>query len=109
MFSWLKKLLPKKEVWRLVHTLSVQVSITAKISRKEETGEVYFHLMESNFGNRKYSVGASTSGLNRLEDDVKHLRVFHDTVFPWLHGRYVTGIPSYNDVDALDVQKKLSE
>jgi hypothetical protein len=108
--KWIRDLFHRErlppENWKLVKTITVDVERTAY--NKKESGSVYYHLHESDRDARKLVI-TSTIEIEDLEKKAKHLADYHTTVYPWLHGRYVKGIPSYNDVDSIDVQTRLSE
>jgi hypothetical protein len=109
MFGWFKKK-PQEEApktdWRLVHTKSSDVQIRVSDGTRV-SGVMYFYLFESDLGTRKWE-GACTVPNVDCVFLAGQMAYYHETVYPWLRGRYVPGILQYNEVEAADVQKKLS-
>ncbi len=103
MFGWLKKKKEPSQDWRLVITLNTDVKLTDR-----SVARIYYHLFESNTGNKRCDIEVSQD-FSQWETAAKRLTMYQEEIFPWLHGRYVAKIPHYADVEALDVQKKLSE
>lgn len=88
-----------KEKWRLVKTITRGV----KVRESEQSGEFYFHLFESNKGNRKLEVGHTFSFHSSQNMFIaKQLDVYHETVYRWLKGRYDPSIPSYHSAPEED-------
>lgn len=109
MRAFLKRIFGKKEVddWKLVKTLKINSLMTSKKSPNGVQCWTYFHLHESKFGKRKYEF-TSTYPSNFDPDVKKGLTEYHETVFPWVNGRYFPDIPRYQDMELINVQEKLS-
>jgi hypothetical protein len=105
MFGWLKR--KPKEQWRLVKTLEWGATLG------KEKGKIFVHLYESDLGNRKWECGSTFNTFvgkeHELRSKLSGIEQYHTELTPWLAKRYVPGIPTYSDVDALDVQDKLSQ
>ena len=91
MFLWLKKF---KEDWRLVKTCDSSATYDQK------NGKVYFHLFESNKGNRRVEI---TSTFNNIKPTVlqKHAEcssLYQERIYRWQQGRLDPDIPRYNQV-----------
>jgi len=99
MFRWL--LGPKKD-WRLVKTLSVDVSYSISkrgIQISSETGKTYFHLFESNLGDRKVDFQSTVKlDQGQLETDARGERLYQERIYPWLKGRVDPDIPRYSEI-----------
>ena len=91
MFGWFKK-----EDWRLVKT--IEVAIHRNLS--EEEGKLYYHLFESNLGNRKveYQCTLSFNDSSILEENAKRIDIYQEKIYRWEHGRYDPEIPRYNEI-----------
>lgn len=109
MFAWLYRLFritPRE--WRLVKTHTVGI-VRGDTKKDREEGKFYYHLYESNKGERRVEYGVTWEmSPERIRAMAVRWDDYHEVVVPWLGGRYVPGIPSFNDIDALDVQAKLS-
>lgn len=105
----------KGEEWRLVHTIVLNIT-RATLTGDKEKGKFYYHLHESNQGNRRLTCSSTFPEITDSEAASKRFDDYHETVYPWLMGRYVEvevdgakrGVPTFNDVDGIDVQRKLS-
>jgi len=110
--TWFKNLFTRKREY-LVHTLELTITINyvnqfKEVSYTENDVMFRIHLFESNKGKRRYEVFCTSSRCD-AQGIVKRQTEFHDIVYPWLHGRYVEGIPHYTQVAAEDLMKKLGE
>lgn len=94
----------KKPDWKMVKTIKIAIHDTFNPS---DEGFAYYHLYESEYGKRRVEF-ASTMKVRDVSAMCKRLEDYQDIVLPWLSGRYVKGIPSYSDVDGLDVINRLS-
>lgn len=89
MFRWFKR-----EDWRLVKTISRDVK------HDRVSGKLYFHLFESDKGNRKVEIKTTLelpSYIN-LTDSAKRFDVYQEKIYRWEHGRYDPDIPRYNQI-----------
>lgn len=99
---------PEDPKEKLVHTISF--GIERQMEHGKKKGTFYYYLFEDKNGKRRMHAGSTLDpGATNLDMQSKLFDDYHEVIFPWLHGRYVKGVPSYNDVDSLDVQAKLSE
>lgn len=110
--AWFKNLFIRKREY-LVHTIEMIITINyvnqyRSISHTEDDVRFRVHLFESNKGKRRYEVFCTSSRCDAA-GIVKKQAEFHDVIYPWLHGRYVEGIPHYTQVAAEDLMKKLGE
>lgn len=110
--AWFKKLFTRKREY-LVHTVEMTININHVNQHREtlyrETDVMFrVHLFETNKGKRRYEIFCTSTNCN-AEGIVKRQPEFHDIVYPWLHGRYVEGVPHYTQIEAEDLMKKLGE
>ena len=94
MFSWFKP----KERWRLVKTIMVHVG---RGGVSGEKGKLYYHLHESDLGNRKVEYACTISGVD-AESGGRLLDVYQETIYRWEHGRADPEIPRYGDIPEED-------
>jgi hypothetical protein len=93
--------------WRLMTTLECGVSLSNR-GIVSDHGKLYYHLLESDKGQRKIELGC-TLVLNDNEIFLasRRMPLYHETVYPWLKGRYSPDIPRYADVPYDDTVKAL--
>lgn len=92
MFSLFKRRPPER--WCLVKTISEDVALNSK------KGKIYFHLHESDRGNRKVEI-ASTLELPsylKLDECAKRFEVYQEKIYRWENGRVDPDIPRYNQI-----------
>lgn len=103
MFSWLKSKLVRED-WRLVHTITTSADVGTS------TYKFYFHLYESNKGNRK-CVPLCTVPADQMRTGIDYLinqmSVFLGQIHRWVSGRYDPNIPTYNQVPEEDLVNAL--
>ncbi len=92
-FSWAR---PKMK-WKMVKTIRVT----------QNYDPYFIHLFESETGKRRWEVTAPSKMFN-IKPTVVGLNLYHETIYPWLHGRYVKSIPLYSDIDSIEVFERLS-
>lgn len=104
----LSKLTPRKKLinWRLVHTIKSNCVFTNEFGDKKDCIS-YFFFYESDKGARRYEY---QTNINVKKGEIKYemLDDYYDIVYPWVNGKFNPNIPSYNDMDVLDVEAKLS-
>lgn len=110
--TWLKNLFTRRKEF-LVHTMTFELNISYtndqhEIESKEDDVRFRIHFFETNKGERRYELFCSSSRCN-AEGVLRKRPIYHDVVYPWLHGRYVSEVPKWSDVEMLDLQKRLSE
>lgn len=98
----------EKPVYKHVYTLKISITRKQQFTGVKTNGFFYYHLYETKNGKRKVEYG-STFAMDYPEVTGQHFTDYHDIVLPWLNHRYVPNIPGYNDVDMIDVEKRLSE
>jgi hypothetical protein len=95
------------EQWKLVKSIKLEI-----VRNKTDEGKFFYHLHESDRGNRKVDYTCTFPVINSKRSSLHQLAItfddYHEQVYPWLQGRYVAVIPSFAEVDLLDVQAKLS-
>lgn len=99
------------ETWRLVHIQVVDnVQSMSDFGLVMETGHAFFYLYESNLGSRRYEVQSDLMRLDQKVLDAKHQKwpYYLKSVKLWMSGRYLEGVPGFNEVDSQDVMAKLS-
>jgi len=89
MFSFFKK-----QQWRLVKTIVNPVTLDKK------EGKVYYHLFESNKGNRRIDIQCSIilPPYMNLNDQARKLESYQEKIYRWEMGRVDPDIPTYNQV-----------
>lgn len=88
MFSFFKK-----QQWRLVKTIINPVKLN-KID-----GNVYYHLFESDKGNRRIDIQCSiTLPYMDLDEQARKLETYQVKIYRWEMGRLDPDIPSYNQI-----------
>lgn len=99
-----------KEKWLMVRTYKVGVTITRspEHDRIGEQGYAYAYLFESESGRRRVEFGCSLNGFD-AESSFKRLNDWAEYVYPWLHGRYLPGTPTYAEAEQMDVAAKLGD
>lgn len=110
--TWFRNLFIRKHEY-LVHTVIETININyvnqyGEVSSREEDVVFRVHLFETNKGHRRYEIFCTSSKCN-ASSVLKKQDVYHEQIYPWLHGRYVEGIPHYTQVASEDLMKKLSE
>jgi hypothetical protein len=106
--SFLRKLLrlPPPEDWRLVISIPDNIIATQPdiITGIKETGFLYYHLFESDRGNRKVTFSCTISDIpeKRLESRAKEFPLYQTKIYRWLMGRRDPEIPSYKDTEIED-------
>ncbi len=104
MFSWFKTFI-KEQHWRLVKTIEHPISITGS----NEKGILFFHLFESDIGNRKISLATTISGFNSdtLKEQTARLNIYQTKIYRWEMGRVDPDIPRYDQVPEEDCMNVL--
>ena len=92
MFSWFRR---NREDWRLVKSFDVE--ITQTFTHKD--GKLYFHLFESNLGNRRVEFACSIDMENEaLAKNARRVEFYQTRIYRWEQGRYDPEIPRYTEV-----------
>lgn len=93
MFSWFKR----KEDWLLVKTITEEV---ARVQDQDDTGKAYFHLFESDKGNRRveYSSTLRHASQESLIYNLKRLDIYQGKIYRWEMGRHDPDIPRYDQI-----------
>ncbi len=103
MFSWFKK--REKENWRLVKSIAHSIRLSDESSK---TGSAYFHLFESEKGNRKVDITVTLDGFRGdPERSAKKLPIYQTKIYRWVNGRYDPDIPRYNEIPEEDTVNAL--
>lgn len=93
----------KKKKWAYVKMISIQCH------HKSKQGEVFIHLYESNFGNRRMEIGSTFSSI--LIGDIRRFvesdSIYHSKILRWLEGRPDPEIPTFNTVGEDDLANAL--
>jgi len=100
MFSFFKR--KPKEDWRLVKT--IKIGIIHNTSKKE--GKLYYHLFESNLGNRRTRFACTFPEVD-AEIMGKKFEDYHEKVYRWEMGRVDPEIPTYNQVPEEEISNIL--
>ena len=111
--SWFSKLFEKDE-WRLCGTVETGIIHTDRIRNDTTKGTLYYYLYENQHGDRKFDVADTFRGdieFSKLTktDVVYRCEEYLEKVKPWLGGRKVTGVASYDKTDHHDLVKRLKE
>ncbi len=99
--NWLQRLFSTKQTlkedWRLVKTIAEPVHRELDSSVR---GIMYYHLFESNFGNRKCEYANTIDGYTTVELHIyaNNFTVYQTKVYRWLKGRFDPEIPTYDCV-----------
>ncbi len=113
--NWLPKVITKKK-WRMCATIETSIVSVNRIDPKDndKEGVLYYYLYENQYGDRKFDVADSFRG----DVDLKNIRKadivyradeYLTKVKPWLDGRKIPGIASYDKVHHHDLVRTLKE
>lgn len=95
-------IIKNEEKWKQVHIIEQSI-------KHRTSGTAFIYLFESNLGNRRFEIKTT---LNLDDTDLAAWAntwpVMLKEITPWLNGRFVPGIPGFNEVDSIDVMAKLS-
>jgi len=99
----------EKEVWRMCISLKYPCGIVVGAgSRKEQEGQLYYHLFESNLGNRRVQARASAEVSQAATDKfAKSTDFYHQKIYRWLAGRNDPDIPRFTEIDAAETMHYL--
>lgn len=106
MFNFFKK--REKEVWGLVHTLTLPSVWCLRDSfgteLKNEPCHIYYHLYESNLSNRRCEIKSTVTLSPESVVIVKSMnsKLYQGKIYRWLNGRHDPEIPRYNDIPEED-------
>lgn len=92
----------KREKWALVMT------ITHNIHINERPGTFYFHLYESNLGNRKVKFSSTVRDVSNLLYIANQLPMYHEKILRWEAGRVDPDIPRYDEIPVEETVNILS-
>jgi hypothetical protein len=67
---------------------------------------IYYHLYESNIGNRSMECTCTNANID-ARDYVKCTTLYNEKIHRWLEGRYDPEIPAYSELSQEDVMNKL--
>ena len=110
--KWLSKLLRRRDPddWRMVKQLdSIYINTETRLVSEtrvepvETKHHINYYLFENQYGGRKFDVACSMMGdrdVSKLsKDDIAYrLRIYRNTIKPWLDGQYNPEIPSYESI-----------
>ena len=103
MIKWIKNKFTK-EKYKLVKTITRKVNVHTPKS----SGTFYFHLFESNRGNRKVELGTDLQGVvGPLQGLANQIPEYHNIVYPWVNGINDNDIPTYETASDTIVEKEL--
>jgi len=111
--SWFSKLFEKAE-WRLCGTVETGIIHTDRITNNTTKGTLYYYLLENQYGDRKFDVADTFRGDIDMSEIPKNDIIYRceeylEVVKPWIGGRKVTGVASYDKTDHHDFAKRLKE
>lgn len=94
-----------KEQWRLVKTLTESV----EQPQMNRTGKAFFHLFESNRGNRRVEFDCSlyVSTKDTMIESLRRLELYQSKIYRWEMGRYDPDIPRYDSIPEEDTANAL--
>jgi len=112
--SWWTNIFGGKDEWRMCKQLDTTFISSDAYTRVETKHNINYYLYENQFGERKFDIADSKRGdceVKRLEkDDITfRLRLYRETVKPWLDGRTDPEIPSYESIPRKDFQRILTK
>lgn len=99
----------EKENWRLVSTIEYGNKISGVVRGKEVTGSMWYHLFESNKGQRQVKVKVDIVGADaeKIEAFGTNTKIYHTKIYRWLAGRGDPDILRYSEVDQEEVMHEL--
>ena len=111
--NWVTQLFTKSE-WRMCKQLDTEFVSRDLITGAESEHWLNYYLYENQFGKRKIDVADSKRGdckMSSLEaDDIAfRLKMYRDTVKPWLDGRTDPDVPAYDQVPVNDFKRRLTK
>ncbi len=112
--NWLPKMFTKKE-WRMCATVElVVVEFHPLTKTKKKEGILYYYLYENQYGDRKFDVADTIRGDMKLNDIPKSDIVYRSEEYltkvkPWIDGRKIPGVASYDKVHHHDLVRTLKE
>lgn len=86
-----------KQDWRLV----CSIVHPDTVSYDKISGEVFYHLFESDIGNRAIQLRCSLKDApqDKLDEHIKASKFYHTKIYRWLAGRGDPEILRYSEVD----------
>ena len=63
----------------------------------------YIYLFETNKGNRSITVDTIYPGIKNIMYVIKQYDLYHEVIYPWLHGKYDPTIPSYERAGEIEM------
>ena len=110
--GWFSKFFEKDD-WRLVGTIESPIVQTSPLKDDKE-GMLYYYLLENQHGDRKFDAGDTFRGdldLDEIKDRdiVYRSEEYLTKIKPWLNGRKITGVTTYEKVPHHDFKKQLKE
>lgn len=118
--SWFTKIFGEPDEWRMVKELESTYINThhqlqgSAIVPVEQKVNINYYLYENQDGERKFDVADSLRGDNSVpkldkNDIVFRLKIYRQTVKPWLDGRVDPDIPRYDKVKHHDMVRLLKD
>lgn len=109
--GWFTKFFEKDD-WRLVGIMELPIVRTGRLQDRE-TGTLYYYLHESKFGKRKFDVADTFRGDLELDevrdgDIIYRSEEYLTRVKPWMSGRKITGITTYEKAPMHDFKNQLT-
>lgn len=80
------------------------------LKNHDNEGKFYIHLFESNKGSRSIEIETTYTGIGNPMYIIKQYELYHNTVYPWLKGKYDPTIPSYDrsaEIDQITEKNKI--
>jgi hypothetical protein len=118
--SWWTKLFgePREaDEWRMCKQLEstyINTTYNGRGEANERKVNINYYLYENQFGERKFDIADSLRGdytvTSITKDDIAfRLRIYRQTVKPWLDGRTDPEVPAYEQVPVNDFQRRLTK
>jgi len=115
--SWWTNIFGEKNEWRMCKRLDSGYTSTTYDGRGNPTERkvrLQYYLYENQHGGRKFDVADSMKGdykiTSVLKDDIIfRLKMYRETVKPWLDGRTDPDVPAYEQVPVNDFQRRLTK
>ena len=103
---WLLRWL-RKDREKLVHTM--KLPIVRSISK--EKGFLVVHFYETQSGGKRLSLSSINFTIQEktARELLETFEEYHDIIVPWMAGRYTPDIPTYEDIDQIDLMEKLKQ
>ena len=107
----------EKAEWRMCKQLGstyIHTTYDRQDGKTEDRININYYLYENQHGDRKFDVADSLNGdykiTSVLKDDIIfRLRMYRQTVKPWLDGRTDPDVPAYDQVPVNDFQRRLTK